>query len=243
VGDKHESVKIRSYPKAIFLYPSFIMAVIAGILATFMQKTTTPEGVMLYPGLPGKLFIVVFALNLMIFAWDFSRAGFVTVLLLGVIGILGGILLEQKIDLFTGLSRFFHAIELRAHPHFYFAFASIFGFVLVLSFVQSRIDYWEVHGNELLHVTGFVGNVERFPAPNLRFRKELPDLFEYALARSGTLILEPVVGERHALTNVLFVNGIEARIQEMLSTIDVTVETSPRPNPAPAPQQSAGPQA
>lgn len=244
MGDKHESVKIRSYPKAIFLYPSFIVALVAGILATFMGKTAAladGTSLVVYSGLPGKIFIVVFAINLMIFAWDFSRAGFVTVILLGVIGILGGILLEQKVALLAGLGRLLDAIDLRASSHVFFAFAAIFGVVLAFSFVQSRIDYWEVHGNELLHVTGFVGNVERFPAPNLRFRKELPDVFEYALARSGTLILEPVTGERHALVNVLNINSVERRMQEMLSTIDVTLETQPRPQPAPAPSQPAAP--
>jgi hypothetical protein len=229
VGEHIESVVIRSYPKAVFLYPSFLVAVIAAILATVLKKAG-PDDTVVYSSLPGNIFMIVFSLNLLVFAWDFSKTGFITVILIFVIGILGAALLETKVDVLGGIAHFFEKIQLRAHPHFYLGFAAVFGFVLVLAFVQSRIDYWEVHGNELLHITGFVGNVERFPAPNLRFRKELPDVFEYALLRSGTLVLEPVQGERHPLPNVINVGGVERRIEEMLSTIDVTVEA---PKPAP----------
>ena len=230
MADKHESVVIRSYPKAIFLYPSFLVALLAMVLAMFLK----PDDAGQLSPLPGRVFMTVFALNLLIFAWDFSRAGFFTVILLGVILLLGGILLEQRVEFLSGITHVFSSVQLRAHWHFYLSFAVIFGVVLVVSIVQSRIDYWEVHGNELLHMTGFVGNVERFPAPNLRFTKQLPDVFEYFLLRAGTLVLEPVVGERHALPNVLFINSVERRMQEMLSTLDVTLETAPAPRP-PAP--------
>jgi hypothetical protein len=227
MGDKVESVIIRSYPKAIFLYPSFLAAVLATILAATMHKTAEGN----WPILPGNIFFTIFTINLLIFAWDFSRAGFITVILLGIICLLGGALLEIKLDVLGGIANFLGHIKLSAHPHVYLLLSLVLGFVIGLSVIQARLDYWEVHGNELLHITGFVGNVERFPAPNLRFRKELPDVFEYALLRSGTLVLEPVTGERHPLPNVINITGVERRIEAMLSTIDVTVEQpAPRPN-------------
>lgn len=222
---KVDSVLIRSYPKAIFLYPSFLTAIICAIIA-FVHKD--PAG---YDRLSGDIFFTVFALNILITAWDFSKTGFIAVILLAIIAILGGALLEMKVDFLSNVLRFVSGIQLRCHPHVYLFFAGLFGFLLLLSFIQSRLDYWEVHGNELLHVTGFVGNVERFPAPNLRFRKELPDVFEYTLLRAGTLVLEPVAGERHPLPNVININSIERRIEQLLSTIDVTLE-QPAARPA-----------
>ncbi len=225
-GEKVDSVVIRSYQKAVFFYPTFLTAIVCAILAYAVKD---PGGA--YPRIAGDIFFTVFAVNIMITAWDFSRTGFIAVILLLVIAILGILLIQTKFAFLQGLASFLGLIQLRCHPHVYLVFAGIFGFLLLLSFAQSRLDYWEVHGNELLHVTGLVGNVERFPAPNLRFKKELPDVFEYTLLRSGTLVLEPAPGERHPLPNVININAVERRIEKLLSTIDVTVE-QPAPRPS-----------
>jgi hypothetical protein len=228
-GQRVGSVIIRSYPKAVFFYPTFLTAIVCAILAYTMKGEP-------YHRLPGDIFFTVFAVNILITAWDFSKSGFVAVILLVVIAVLAVALIQVKVDFLHGLKELLGRVQLKCHPHVYLMFAAIFGFLLFLAFVQSRLDYWEVHGNELIHVSGFVGNVERFPAPNLRFRKELPDVFEYTLLRSGTLVLEPVAGERHPLVNVVNINSIERRIEALLSTIDVTIEQPPpRPNTAPPP--------
>lgn len=220
-----DNVVIRSYPKAIFFYPTFLTAIVCSALSLIMKD----EGG--YPRLPGDIFFTVFTINILITAWDFSKTGFFAVILVGIIALLSAFLIQQKFPFFAGVASLFQKLQLRAHPHVFLMFAGIFGFLLFLAIVQSRLDYWEVHGNELIHVSGFVGNVERFPAPNLRFRKELPDIFEYVLLRAGTLVLEPVHGERHPLHGVININGIERRIESLLSTIDVTIEQpAPRPN-------------
>jgi hypothetical protein len=230
--DKIESVTIRSYPKAVFLYPTFVTAVVCAILSRALMGH---EAAGVYPKLPGSIFFTVFAINIMIVAWDFSRAGFVTVLLLAVIGVLATVVVEMKWNFLGAVHDFLASVELRAHPHVYLAMAAIYGFMLALAFASSRLDYWQVKPNEILHVTGFVGNIERFPAPNLRFRKEIPDVFEYVLLRSGTLVLEPAQGERHPLPNVLNVNAVEKRIEALLTTIDVTIEQPPKASDLPAP--------
>lgn len=201
------------------------MAVVCAILSRALMGH---EAAGLYPKLPGSIFFTVFAINIMIFAWDFSRAGFVTVVLVAVIGILATVVVEMKWNFLGAVHDLLAGIEVRAHPHVFLVFAAIFGIMLALAFASSRLDYWEVRPNEILHITGFVGNVERFPAPNLRFRKEIPDVFEYALLRSGTLVLEPAQGERHPLPNVLNVNSVERRIEALLSTVDVTIEQHPK---------------
>ena len=50
-------------------------------------------------------------------------------------------------------------------------------FIIVL--VVVRFDYWEVRPNELLHHHGFLADMERLAAPNLRMEKEINDVFEY----------------------------------------------------------------
>ena len=100
----------------------------------------------------------------------------------------------------------------------------IFLYLCVL--VSRRFDYWEVKGNELLHHHGFLSNLERFSAPNLRIDKEINDVFEYLLLRSGRLIIH-ASNERRAivLENVLFINDKEERITKMLGALQVRVRT------------------
>ena len=85
-----ETVKIRPYPKAVFLYPSFVAAVACAVLAYAMRKDANPT-----PKLPGDIFFTIFSINILITAWDFSKAGFITVILLAVLAVCGGLLWKR----------------------------------------------------------------------------------------------------------------------------------------------------
>ena len=120
-------------------------------------------------------------------------------------------------------------VQLRAHPHLYFMMALALGLVFIGVEVQARFDYWEVTHNEVLHHHGFLGDLKRYPAPNLRLHKELPDLFEYCLffpfGGAGRIVLHPHGSERSVvLDNVIGVNRIEERVQVMLSSLQVKVD-------------------
>jgi hypothetical protein len=93
-----------------------------------------------------------------------------------------------------------------------------------VSFFTLRLDYWEVRPNELLHHHGVLSNLERFSAPNLRIDKEINDLFEYLLLRSGRLILHPS-NERRAiiLDNVPFIKDKERQITQLLGALKVDI--------------------
>ena len=96
--------------------------------------------------------------------------------------------------------------------------------MFVVVAVVVRFDYWEVRGNELLHHHGFLSNLERLSAPNLRMEKEINDIFEYLLLRSGRLIIytsndrQPIV-----LDNVPFIDKKEAAVMRMLGALQVQV--------------------
>ena len=78
--------------------------------------------------------------------------------------------------------------------------------------------------NELLHHHGVLSNLERLSAPNLRIEKEINDVFEYFLMRSGRLILH-ASDERRAivLDNVPFIWKKEEAITRMLGALQVQV--------------------
>ena len=113
-----------------------------------------------------------------------------------------------------------------ANASFYMIYTMIMLFLYMWVMISRRFDYWEVKGNELLHHHGFLSNLERFSAPNLRIDKEINDLFEYMLLRSGRLIIH-ASNERRAivLENILFINGKEDRITRMLGALQVRVRT------------------
>ncbi len=89
-----------------------------------------------------------------------------------------------------------------------------------------QFDYWEVRPNELLHHHGFLSDMERYSAPHLRLEKEITDVFEYFLLRSGRLILHPTQ-ERRAVVmeNIFFIIRKEESITRMLSALQVQVRT------------------
>ena len=86
-----------------------------------------------------------------------------------------------------------------------------------------RFDYWEVRPNELLHHHGFSSNLERLAAPNLRIDKEINDVFEYLLLRSGRLILQGTNERAILLDNVPFIDKKEEAITQMSGALQVQV--------------------
>jgi hypothetical protein len=119
----------------------------------------------------------------------------------------------------------------RLHPlanaTYYYLFSGALLLIYLGVFISVRFDYWEVRPNELLHHHGVLSDLKRFPAPELRVDKEINDVFEYLLLRSGRLILHPS-GETRAiiLDNVLFITQKEEALTRMLGALQVQVRTA-----------------
>lgn len=221
-----KSVVIRSMPKVVFLYPTFLAAILAGVWTLLqLQQGVALDQVSLTPG---RIFWWTFAINLGAMAFDFTRGEFVALVLFFGVMTLGIILLDERFSFVVPVRNALSHVELRAHPHLYLLMAGALGIVFLLIFISGRFAYWEVTHNELLHHHGLLGNVERFPAPNLRMTKEIPDLFEYCLLGAGRLVLQPQGSPRAiVLENVVFVDRLEGRIQRMLAQLAVTIEAPP----------------
>src|SRR5690606_16345212 len=111
-----------------------------------------------------------------------------------------------------------------ANATFYFLFAGLLGIIYLGVFVSAYFDYWEVRPNELLHHHGFLSNLKRYSAPHLRIEKEVTDVFEFLLLRSGRLILHPSNEPRAiVLDNVPAINRKEEEITRMLGALQVQV--------------------
>ena len=180
-----------------------------------------------YHNVCARIFLIVFALNMVVISFDFPRTTSLTWFFAITAMVLGlWFLFSHYEGLAPKIVQGLLSIKPWANASFYMIYTMIMLFLYMLVMISRRFDYWEVKGNELLHHHGFLSNLERFSAPNLRIDKEINDLFEYMLLRSGRLIIH-ASNERRAivLENVLFINGKEDRITRMLGALQVRVRT------------------
>jgi len=185
------------------------------------------ENLHTYHNVCARIFLFVMGLNLVVIAFDFPRTTSLTWFFAFVSIVIGfWFLLKLNPWLAPQIVDALLKIKPAANASFYLIFAGIMLFLYICVLVSRRFDYWEVKGNELLHHHGFLSNLERFSAPNLRIDKEINDVFEYMLLRSGRLIIH-ASNERRAivLDNVLFINDKEERITRMLGALQVRVRT------------------
>ena len=180
-----------------------------------------------YHNVCARIFLFVIALNLVVIAFDFPRTTSLT-WFFAIVAMVIGIWFLLKLNpwLAPQIVNALLKIKPAANATFYLIFAGLMLFLYIGVLISRRFDYWEVKGNELLHHHGFLSNLERFSAPNLRIDKEINDVFEYLLLRSGRLIIH-ASNERRAivLENVLFINNKEERITKMLGALQVRVRT------------------
>lgn len=275
-------VKIFTYPKVIYMYPSGIMALICGFAMLFMEtdpkaveakaaevqaavsadsgKAEAPAADAAAPAgdqakaaeesaaasaeepaaakkktnfsrlqnIFAVLFLGTLGVNLVVMALDFPRFGFVTI---GLLVICVGLLLFALVEAGFNVSGFFTIIfgglYATANHTFYFVYAAMYAIVLGLIWVTRYLDYWEIRPNEILHHHGPLSDLERFPTINLRFDKEIPDIFEFMLAGAGRLVLN-IQGEPKAyvLENVPRINKVESALKDLMGRLKVTVGDS-----------------
>jgi hypothetical protein len=218
------------YPKVVFLYPIFLVSIAMAIYTGCLSEPLEPANKA--ATVAHTLFLALLALNLVILAFDFPRTTSLTLFFFAAAVAMGCVLLfTLRPELLPHVTRVLAAFHPLANATFYWAIAGVSGAIFFVVLLVARFDYWEVRPNELLHHHGFLSNLERLSAPNLRIDKEINDVFEYLLLRSGRLILQ-ASNERRAivLDNVPFIKKKEETITRMLGALQVQVrpETADR---------------
>ncbi len=228
------SIFLVSYPKIVFLYPTFIFAILAWLVMLLLGSTAEPGGERhRVAELITLFFLMLTAVNLVVISFDFPRTTSLTLFFGFSALIMGGVLLfTNNPDLVKPVSNFLNALRPWANAQFYGLFSVFLGLLYLIVWMMARFDYWEVRPNELMHHHGFLSDLERFSAPNLRISKEINDVFEYMLLRSGRLILHPTNEPRaFVLDNVLNINRKEAQITKMLGALQVEFRTEAPQSP------------
>jgi hypothetical protein len=217
------SILLVPYPKIVFLYPVFLVSLLAAIYMSLFWWPVDPTAT--EPAVVAEIFLGVLAINLVILAFDFPRTTSLTLFFLAVAIVMGFILMITLWPHFLPeISDFLKKLHPVANATFYWTITCVLGVIFLAVMISVRFDYWEVRPNELLHHHGFLANLERLSAPHLRIDKEITDVFEYFLLRSGRLILQSS-GERRAiiLDNVPFIKRKEEAITRMLGALQVQV--------------------
>ena len=172
----------------------------------------------------------VLLLNLMVFSFDFSRIKSITIL----IGIIATVLLmlwaDSKWEVTNFLGRMVDSIDIHMNTGFYGFLSVGLGFLLVLVFVNTRFNYYEVNAREILHHHGYLGDIKRWSTEGLEMNKEIYDIAEYILLRSGRLIFQPATSKTAiVLDNVPNVSRIEKLTNDLLSHVAVRINQRPGP--------------
>ncbi|MFM8288192.1 MAG: hypothetical protein ACKOGA_15855 [Planctomycetaceae bacterium] len=199
-----------------------------GVAASLHEATMNEMASRTDVHLVGVAFLVIFALNLIVFAFDFPRTTSLTLFFFIAAAVLG-LLLTFRLNeqILPALNSVLKSYRPLANATFYFSIFGIIASIFLAVFINVQFDYWEVAPNELLHHHGFLSNLERFSAPTLKIDKEITDIFEYFLLRSGRLILHPS-NERRAfvLDNVMNITKKESQLTRMLGALQVQVRDS-----------------
>ena len=126
-------------------------------------------------------------------------------------------LVLPNLDISIGIS-----IYLGLPWEFYMVMAVILVFILGLVVISTRFDYYKVERNEIYHKKGIFSSAERFPVKSLRFKKEIPDVFEFFMLRAGKLTIMPGRADEVMILNtVLNINKVEKQLDWLLSHVSV----------------------
>jgi hypothetical protein len=246
----NKGIRIFTYPKVIFIFPTMIVSLICAIGMALNHDRTDSKGKELpaakatanagdaaatpapgklsrfetVPNLLGVLFLVVFAFNLVVMALDFPRFTIVAFLLGGLFLIFFILWVGSyfDVDLLQSIRQLMARIYVRANTQFYVMIVLILVGLFAMIYVSRYLDYWEILPNEILHHHGPLSDLERYPTMNLKFDKEIPDVVEHLFLGAGKLVLH-VSDERKSivLENVLFINRVETALKGLMSRMEV----------------------
>ena len=213
-----ESVIIRPWPKVVFLYPTFVISTLFFLLSWL--------GLGIAPDTLGNAWMLVFMINILVFSFDFSRIWSIVM----VFAIALVVVLLFWLDLTGYMGKVLGKVHITASTSFYGFMSGGLGLLLLVVFINSRFHYYEVNAREILHHHGYLGDVQRWSTEGLEMNKEIYDVAEYALLRSGRLIFNPMTSKKAVVVdNVTNVNRIEQAINDLLSHVAVRINQRPGP--------------
>jgi len=222
---KNEKIILRSYPKAIFLYPLFLYT----MLALFFQFTDELWGYWydLF-GMPHQflgnwlsaIWLLALTICLFVISTEAKLSKFLAVIFLVVfiIGFLTYIGYVSVWSVIYGIGE----QNLALPTPFYFSVFVILAFILIAMRLGTQFDYVKIERNELWCMKGIAGkSKERFPTRSLEINVEKPDFLEAALGTGRITIKIPSLNKFIQLDTVFSANRKVKKIDEHLSSVEM----------------------
>ena len=203
-------IYLRSYPKIIFFWPLLITSFVLWMIQAFADE---PNSVL------GYIWFIVFFVNIFVTAFDFSSTKFFVLILAIVVIVL--ILVFLVLPNFT-VSLTNIQLDVGLPWAFYMTMTIILVLILGIVIISTRFEYYKVERNEIYHKSGVFSSAERFPVKSLRFKKEIPDVFEFFMLRAGKLTIMPGKADEVMILNtVLNINKKQEQLDWLLSHVSV----------------------
>ncbi|NHI92368.1 MAG: hypothetical protein EAX96_07675 [Candidatus Lokiarchaeota archaeon] len=218
---KIESITIRSYSDVIFFYPTFFVSLVFIFLSLFMVQGNLPVVL-------SWIWLIIFIYNIFIVAFDFP-SGKLFALVAVIIAVV--MLLVVLAVLFPQLSILsyvfvFLQLEIRLTWQFYLVMTITFGIVFLILILSSYISYVEIKSNQVYIKKGILGEKINQPTRGMQVYKEIDDIFEYAVLKSGDITLMFPPGSRFvtlSLPNVININQKVTDINYIISKTEVDI--------------------
>ena len=222
--NKKDNIILRSYPKAIFLYPLFIVTTGAWIYQWIVNEFglvlfgLTPEVASTWLSILwlGTLFFCFFVISIEVklsklCAVLFALIAIGVVLYFSPIG-------ATVVDFITNAGN----LELALPLLFYISVFSILVIILGGIIVGARIEYVKIEPNEIWCMKGITGkSKERFPTRSVEINIERPDFIEQILGWGRVSIKIPSLNKYIILDTVFGAKKKVKDIDKLLSSIDV----------------------
>lgn len=225
MADKNKKIILRTYPKAIFLYPLFFATLIIMPMQfidtewAFFSELFGVTQILMSNRLSlawlGVLFFCFFVISIEVklsklFAVVFALIALGVVLYFLPIGseVVG--LITVALDLNIGLT-----------VHFYIFVLVILAFILGAMIVGAHTDYVRIERNEIWCMKGITSkSKERFPTRSLEINVERPDFIEQWLGTGRVTIKIPSLNKYIQLDTVFRAGTKVKRIDTLLGPIE-----------------------
>jgi hypothetical protein len=219
-----QEVTVREYPKTVLFYPMLFVSLILALTSFLIPIFVVDPGLqisLLYT--ITFIWFVMFFFNLLVVTFEFGKSIIVALALIVVIVVLVVALVFTLYGYLFVINP--SSLQLSMNVQSYLAFFFVFLFVIFLSWIKTRMYYFRITPNEIIYKKGIMGDVERYGTSSVTVHKEIPDLFEFLLMRSGRLTIA-IPGRKTVimLDNIPNINSVEKKILHLLRRIEVDID-------------------
>ncbi|NVM27211.1 MAG: hypothetical protein HWN65_00105 [Candidatus Helarchaeota archaeon] len=199
-------VHVTSYPKIIFLWPTWVVSWAFWILSMIMGEANF----LALDWLPW-VWIIILTFNLFVVSFEFAAGKFLAILIL--IFVFVGLVLTNVIPLYIVPP------NLPIPPLLYLVISMIFTIIYLLLWVSRRFNYLEITHQQVSYHVGILADERRYPAPGCHFEKKTEDVFERIMPPfCAKLIMKTETGEVSEIMDC--VPRINRRLSDIKKILD-----------------------